>query len=72
MVEMIIKIIGMGFKGYLRDAFNIFDSIIVGISAVDIFLTYSNISGIDGGAITAMRGFRLLRIFKLAKTWKEL
>ena len=72
LLEMIIKLIGMGFKFYFKDKFNAFDSFIVAISVVDIALTLSNTTTNDGGAITAMRGFRLLRIFKLAKSWREL
>ena len=71
-IEMVIKLTGMGFRGYIRDFYNIYDSIIVGISVVDIGLVYSHVLETEGGAISAMRGFRLLRIFKLAKSWKEL
>jgi hypothetical protein len=45
--------------------------IIVMLSLVDVAITLSDISMRGGGAITALRAFRLLRIFKLAKAWKE-
>jgi len=71
-LEMIIKLIGMGFKMYFKDRFNTFDCIVVVISMVDIALQYSPIGSSQGnGAISAMRTFRLLRVFKLAKTWKQ-
>ena len=35
---MIIKIIGLGFKEYTRDSFNIFDACLVIISLVDFVL----------------------------------
>ena len=36
--EMIIKIIGLGFREYTRDTFNIFDAILVIISLIDFVL----------------------------------
>ena len=36
--EMIIKIIGLGFREYARDTFNIFDAILVIISLIDFVL----------------------------------
>lgn len=59
------------FKG---GAFNTFDCLIVFASFIDIFLSNflvdSNTES-SGSVITALRGFRLLRIFKLAKSWKH-
>ncbi len=40
------------------------------ISTGDEILTRMNVSAV-GGAISALRAFRLLRVFKLAKTWHE-
>ena len=37
--EMIIKLIGLGFKDYSKDAFNIFDATLVIISLVDFMFT---------------------------------
>lgn len=39
-LEMIIKLIGLGIKGYFCDKYNIFDGIIVILTAIDII--YSN------------------------------
>lgn len=72
--EMIIKLVGMGFKLYFNDKFNQFDCSIVIVSTIDTTLTYSFPdveSGNIGRAITIFRGFRLLRIFKLARSWKS-
>ena len=38
-VEMVIKLIGLGFREYSRDSFNIFDAIVVILSIVDIVIT---------------------------------
>ena len=36
LIEMIIKITGLGPKGYIRDRMNIFDGTIVIVSAIEI------------------------------------
>jgi len=69
-VEMILKMIGMGFKFYFLDPYNVFDCIIVASSIVDIVLTYSMVSG-NTGIMSAIRAFRVIRVFKLAKSWKR-
>jgi hypothetical protein len=70
-VELIIKLCAQGFKFYFRDKFNWFDSLVVFMSSMDVILTYSNVNNSAGsGAISALRVFRLLRIFQLAKVWK--
>ena len=72
-LEMILSMIGLGIKGYFSDNFNKFDSIIVVISIVDLILTYTSDSGESpSSGITVLRSFRLLRIFKLVKSWTTL
>lgn len=71
-VELLINLTAMGFRCYYSGSyFNIFDSFIVGLSIVDIIITDSipSRSTETGSIITVMRGFRLLRVFKLAKSW---
>jgi len=73
MLEMIIKIVGLNPKMYIRDYFNIFDGIIVILSVIDVSLTFSREENSSGkGAISAFRAFRLIRVFKLAKSWTQL
>ena len=71
--EMIIKLLGLGFKEYTRDSFNIFDAILVIVSLVDFAMLQmaDDESGGSGGALSAFRGVRLLRVFKLARSWKS-
>lgn len=64
-VEMFIKILGLGIRDYLRDGFNIFDSIIIIIGLLEYF-------GIGNKAATVLRSFRLLRIFKIVRSWSGL
>ena len=70
LVEMIVKLLGLGVKAYFKDSFNILDCIIVVSNIVDIFVHAFNGTE-SGSSITALRGFRLIRVFKLAKTWKK-
>lgn len=67
-----LKLLGLGFKGFSIDPYNIFDCIVVIASVTDI--TISSIRATSGtkSVITTFRGFRLLRVFKLAKRWKRL
>ena len=68
--DMIIKIIGLGFKEYFIDNFNKFDFLIIMFSVFEMLITALNIK-IEGGAISALRALRLLRVFKLARSWKS-
>ena len=72
---MIIKVIGMGPRLYIKDQFNVFDAIIVMLSIIDVIVSYSmptDGSDTGKGPISAFRAFRLLRVFKLSKSWKKL
>ena len=64
-IEMILKLIAFGPDGYVKDNMNIFDGIIVFFSIVEL------IAG-GGGALSVLRAFRMLRILKLARSWKQL
>jgi hypothetical protein len=70
---MILKLAALGFKVYLSDKFNIFDAIIITMSIIDISVRFGiNSNHVSGQkAVMAFRGFRLLRIFKLAKSWEN-
>jgi hypothetical protein len=84
LAEMIIKQIGLGCKSYLNDAFNIFDMIIVILSSIDVVLLFLVVVEGSNDAIPEERGFsigaiaqvfrifRLLRVFKLARSWPSL
>ena len=47
LLEMLIKLLGIGTKAYFYDKFNIFDFLIVIISTVDIFIYFSQIGAED-------------------------
>ena len=66
---MVIKLIGLGFKGYAGDPFNLFDCFVVNIGIVDGIITNLELLDIEAGAFTSLRAVRLLRVFKLARSW---
>ncbi|XP_054445155.1 voltage-dependent T-type calcium channel subunit alpha-1H isoform X1 [Pteronotus mesoamericanus] len=59
-LEMVLKLLACGPLGYIRNPYNIFDSIIVVISVWEI------IGQADGG-LSVLRTFRLLRVLKLVR-----
>ncbi|XP_053308837.1 sodium channel protein type 4 subunit alpha isoform X1 [Spea bombifrons] len=63
--EMFFKIIALDPYFYFQEGWNIFDSIIVTLSLVELGL--ANVEG-----LSVLRSFRLLRVFKLAKSWRTL
>jgi hypothetical protein len=72
LVEMVLKLVGIGWAEYSKDAFNLFDMVIVDVSIFE--WTYAAFSSGEsgGGGFGVLRVFRVLRVFKLAKSWKEL
>lgn len=74
-IELLIKIVAHGFRAFFKGAwFNSFDCLIVIASLIDIILSnllLSKSGRFNGSLFTVLRGFRLLRVFKLAKKWKR-
>ena len=69
LIEMVIKLLGLGFKEYSRDSFNLFDAFIVVVSLVDMVISLTISEDSPTSALSAFRGVRLLRVFKLARSW---
>ncbi|KAM8904402.1 sodium channel protein type 2 subunit alpha-like isoform 2-T2 [Spinachia spinachia] len=63
--EMCFKIIALDPYYYFQQGWNIFDGIIVSLSLMELGL--ANVEG-----LSVLRSFRLLRVFKLAKSWPTL
>ena len=61
--------VGLGIKEYARDDFNLFDCTVVVTSIIDMIIGMIGASVGGGGAISALRAVRLLRVFKLARSW---
>ncbi|KAK2512633.1 sodium channel protein type 5 subunit alpha [Columba guinea] len=72
--EMVLKIIALDPYYYFQQHWNIFDSVIVTLSLIELSLPrYKGKKGRQrGGTFTVLRSFRLLRVFKLAKSWPTL
>uniref|UniRef100_A0A8C9KLN0 Sodium channel protein n=1 Tax=Panthera tigris altaica TaxID=74533 RepID=A0A8C9KLN0_PANTA len=63
--EMTFKIIALDPYYYFQQGWNIFDSVIVILSLMELGLSRM-------GNLSVLRSFRLLRVFKLAKSWPTL
>uniref|UniRef100_A0A8C1LAY5 Sodium channel protein n=1 Tax=Cyprinus carpio TaxID=7962 RepID=A0A8C1LAY5_CYPCA len=63
--EMVLKLIALDPYYYFQVGWNIFDSIIVTMSLVELGLA-------DVQGLSVLRSFRLMRVFKLAKSWPTL
>ncbi|KAM4595936.1 sodium channel protein type 4 subunit alpha B-like isoform 1-T1 [Polymixia lowei] len=63
--EMVLKLLAMDPYYYFQVGWNIFDSIIVTMSLVELGLA-------DVQGLSVLRSFRLMRVFKLAKSWPTL
>ncbi|XP_075701680.1 voltage-dependent T-type calcium channel subunit alpha-1G isoform X7 [Rhinoderma darwinii] len=59
-LEMVLKLLVYGPFGYIKNPYNIFDGIIVIISIWEI-------SGQQGGGLSVLRTFRLMRVLKLVR-----
>jgi hypothetical protein len=63
---MVMKLFGLGVTLYVSDGFNVFDGIIVIVSLIELFQSDEN------SGLSVLRAFRLLRIFKIVKSWTGL
>jgi hypothetical protein len=41
LIEMLMKLIGMGPRDYIKDQFNIFDALVVTLSVIDVIVNFS-------------------------------
>lgn len=57
-MEMVLKLIASGLRGYLKSRWNIFDGFIVVISIVDLILELAKIG--NGAGLSVLRTFRLV------------
>lgn len=63
--EAFLKLIALSPMHYFRDGWNCFDFLIVFLSFLEMAL-----DGVSG--LSVLRSFRLLRVFKLARSWQTL
>ena len=62
-MELFVKIVGLTFNEWIKDSMNIFDLIIIMSSVAEIALSTN-----ESGVISAFRGIRLFRLFKLTRS----
>jgi Ion transport protein len=73
--EIAVRMTGLGFRCFFKGSkFNLLDVFIVGYGAFDLAISCSLLwpnpeNLINSTAITVLRAFRLVRIFKLARYW---
>ncbi|CAF1923068.1 unnamed protein product [Rotaria magnacalcarata] len=63
--ECTLKLIAMAPAEFFKNGWNAFDFVIVSVSLIELGL--ANVKG-----LSVLRSFRLLRVFKLAKSWQTL
>eukprot|EP01065_Artemidia_motanka_P016646 TRINITY_DN2025_c3_g1_i2.p1 TRINITY_DN2025_c3_g1~~TRINITY_DN2025_c3_g1_i2.p1 ORF type:complete len:2034 (+),score=727.75 TRINITY_DN2025_c3_g1_i2:76-6177(+) len=66
-LEMLLKLMASGFRGYIEDRFNVLDGTVVILSLLELVF-----EGLAMPSFTVFRAFRLLRVFKLLKNFPEL
>ena len=64
-IEFVLKLVGLGMRGYFSDKANWFDFVLVTASVVELFFS-------DSSALSAFRAFRLARVLQLARKWHRL
>ena len=69
-VEMYLKLIGMGCASYWADSWNVLDGVIVSLSIVEMLITI--LLADTGVNISFLRMLRLLRLLRLLKAWPGL
>ena len=74
--EMVVKMAALGLRGYLANAFNQFDCVVVCFSIVEVVLSPPEFLGLpstmSASSLSSLRTFRLFRVFKLARSWKAM
>ncbi|KAK8397955.1 hypothetical protein O3P69_003692 [Scylla paramamosain] len=77
-VEMLLKIVAEGPFGYISNGYNVFDGVIVVLSVVEMYQSYSSSTQMvdqqagQGSGLSVLRTFRLLRILKLVRFMPQL
>ena len=63
-IEIVLKLVALGFKGFRIDSFNIFDAFIVLLSYLEMGL---HIASVESPLLESLRALRALRMLKLAR-----
>jgi len=66
LVEIVLKVLALGPRGFARDTFNLFDAAVVCASLVELAVANG------GGVISVLRSLRLIRLLRLLKQFPSL
>jgi len=66
-LEMVVKLLGLGFKAYANDNYNISDAILVSTTLIEWIIELNGNTGLK--SLMIARATRLLRVLKLARQW---
>lgn len=75
LVEMVMKMLGLGIKIYALDKFNLFDAFVVFMSVLETITSppsFISNQSTKKSTASALRSFRLFRVFKLARSYASL
>ena len=68
-IEMCLKFYALGWKGYVKSSFNVFDAIVVCGGIIEMILYYT--MNVTLG-ISVLRALKLLKLFKFTRYWNSL
>ena len=71
-VEMTLKLLGLGWRGYWSDGWNMLDGAIVSISIFEMALTALLGDVVDLSTLRLLRMLRIMRILRLMRSWRGL
>ena len=68
-IEMCLKFYALGWRGYIKSSFNIFDAVVVCGGIVEMILYYTVQVTLG---ISVLRALKLLKLFKFTRYWNSL
>jgi hypothetical protein len=70
--ELVFKVYGYGPKRYVKDAFNVFDAVVVALSIVELIINSLSSGGGGTSGFRAVRIFRIFRVFRVTRLLRSL
>ncbi|EGZ28555.1 hypothetical protein PHYSODRAFT_467180 [Phytophthora sojae] len=76
-IEALLKVSGLGWKGWVADRYNLFDAMVIVVSATEMILSpptfiHQQSTTSKTASFSGLRSFRLFALFKLARSWPSL
>jgi voltage-dependent calcium channel L type alpha-1D len=77
--ESVLKIVGLGWKQWAFDRYNVFDALLIALALIEIglsppafLLPSRGVTESTVSSFTGLRSFRIFTLFKLARSWPSL